>query len=66
MLMESKQQQKKKMPNPRPEKPTRFQTRFSRSGRVSDSQTRFLLGRVSGHSKPDPTQYQSYVEWWLW
>ena len=68
MLMENKQQQrerkkkkkKKKIPNlwpdPRPGKPTRFQTRFFGSGRVSDRQTRFLSGRVSGHSKPDPNQ----------
>ena len=58
MPMENKRQQtqKKKKKNPRPGKPTRFQTLFFGSGRVSDRQTRFLSGRVSGHSKPDPTQ----------
>ena len=59
MLMENKQQEKKKKkkrPDPRPGKPTRFQTRFSGSGWISDRETRFLSDRVSGHCKPDPNR----------
>ena len=47
---------RKKKYNPRPGKPIQLQTQFFESGRVSGNQTRFLLGRVSGHSKPDPTR----------
>ena len=46
----------KKKSNPRPGKPTKLQTRFSRSGQVLGSQTRFQSSRVSGHSKLNPTR----------
>ena len=46
------EKKKKKNSNPRLEKPTRF---FG-SGQVLGCQTRILSGRVSGHSKPNPTR----------